>query len=499
MIFSGTKVRAYRPQIFITVYRNGQPIEWFSPRVKANYKTIWNFAELLGDGFNVIVQKSVRASAGIFTITLPDNPSLNTGDTVYANIAPMDYIELRMAHEPSLPREQLPLVMRGFVSSVERHNAIGPDGRPSNSVVIKGGDFGKLAEQYMINYVVGLLTGESVTATLGLYMRYGIGSTVMTMPEFYGELVEKILNPYVTSILVLQGGSGADLGIQVIPDIAKTDGAVFTQGIQSYTGSLWNLMATHADTAWHELYFEDREDAPYLVYRPTPLMEFSNSAAGGAQLIDWIKQPGWVEPWFVFRDHAKLQSMSAYRSDASVANIFIPQSIQFAKILGKAGTSAVLAKDSGWMDQRRYPHCHVDLYGEKLMEPTLHQVWARYPVSAQSIPASDIPAYKQSSEDWIKAKTEFIARANRANPVWESGAMTLHGDPDLKPGRYLVMSRGLLVQMVYIHTVTHVFQAYGSYTTVVQFDRGTGWLERQRVAANPAQFERAPNPLFPEL
>ncbi|NCC29481.1 MAG: hypothetical protein EOM22_15430, partial [Gammaproteobacteria bacterium] len=390
------KVKAYRPQIFITVYRNGAPIEWFSPRVKENYKTVWNFAELLGDGFNVIVQKSVRSSAGIFTITLPDNPSSNTGDTIYAKLAPMDYIELRMAHEPSLPRENLPLVMRGFVSSIERHNAIGPDGRPNNSVVIKGGDFGKLAEQYIINYIPELLTKQTMLSTYALYFLYGIGQNVMDMPTFYAELVERILNPYVDSILVLQSGSGTDLGIRVIPDIAQTDGAVFTPGIATYIGSLWNLMVTHADTAWHELYFEDREDAPYLVYRPTPLMEFKDSGSGN-QLIDWIKQPGWVEPWFVFRDHDKLQSMSSYRSDTNVSNVFIPQSPQFAKILGKAGTPAVLASQSEWMDQREYQHCHKDLYSEKLMQPTLHQVWAGHPVSIHSIPADQIGAYATSA------------------------------------------------------------------------------------------------------
>jgi hypothetical protein len=92
---------------------------------------------------------------------------------------------------------------------------------------------------------------------------------------------------------------------------------------------------------------------------------------------------------------------------------------------------------------------------------------------------------------WLERRREFLARANRENVAWESGILTIRGNPDIRAGRYMVIDRGGFRQTVYIHTATHVFHPYGTYTTICQFDRGTGWIERQRQPWNPALTERA--------
>jgi hypothetical protein len=72
-------------------------------------------------------------------------------DSLYALIEPMDMIEIRAARRPDkFAGTKLPLIMRGFVSSVRRSESMGEDGTPNRTIMIQGQDSGKLLQMFAI-------------------------------------------------------------------------------------------------------------------------------------------------------------------------------------------------------------------------------------------------------------------------------------------------------------------------------------------------------------
>lgn len=134
-------VEIYEPGIRVTLYKTisrttldaNNPV---SQRFQGSAKTI-DLTPFLGDGSALRTSKSVRESAGGFSLTLVDKPykgtyaGTNTFETLYGLIEPMDLIEIRMRHDPpSTGGAKPPIVMRGFVSTVSRSETMGADGRP---------------------------------------------------------------------------------------------------------------------------------------------------------------------------------------------------------------------------------------------------------------------------------------------------------------------------------------------------------------------------------
>jgi hypothetical protein len=86
--------------------------------------------------------------------------------------------------------------------------------------------------------------------------------------------------------------------------------------------------------AWHELFVEDREDAPYVVYRPNPF----KSVSGDYIQEPYISDPS-KAPQVVAIDDADLVSLQASRSDDGVAN-FIGSTLMGASLRANRGPSA---------------------------------------------------------------------------------------------------------------------------------------------------------------
>ena len=114
----------------------------------------------LGEGCSVHTSKSIREPIGQFSITFLDKEHPDFLDSIYYMIAPMDGIEIRMAHDGS---QDPTLVMRGFVSDVRRDETKGQDGKPVRRVTVIGHDVGKLMVQHRI-YM--LPTPEDVNKTI---------------------------------------------------------------------------------------------------------------------------------------------------------------------------------------------------------------------------------------------------------------------------------------------------------------------------------------------
>jgi hypothetical protein len=77
--------------------------------------------------------------------------------------------------------------------------------------------------------------------------------------------------------------------------------------------------------------------------------------------------------------------------------------------------------------------------------------------------------------------------------VFEAGTMAVRGPEDIHAGEYVSLrlgtnggSRSGFVQQAYAYAVTHEFMPYRSFTTTVQFDRGSGFIQRASARAAPS-------------
>lgn len=451
--------------------------------MKKNYRHTSNLAELLGDGASIVVNKSIYSIKGNFAIVIPDRPDQTTGDTIYANLAPMDHVEIRMAHDPSSAsyNGKLPLVMRGFITQVERRAALDASGRPTNLYVIHGSDYGRILEQLKIYYTKDYATGSVLSSKYAIYTKYLLNQNTMSAKTFFEGLINQVVNPYLQGVKWYKDGGDSSEAMSIKPEMADVDASVWVQGISSFEGSIWELLSSNADLAWHELFIEDREDAPYLVYRPNPFKEISGED---------IQQKGFVAAKWYDKDNLDLQSINAERSDANVANWFVLQSPLMGRMFGASYNRWLMINNDQWTYLKDYEYCLPTLYGDRKLEVTINQAPLDHPTSINGVPASKLDKLNTDWIFWLTKRRETLAKFNRDNAVWESGTLAIVGDEAIKPGRYLYLTRGGMKQWMYLTHVTHTFHPYHSFTTTTQFTRGSGWLVRQTYETNPSVHER---------
>jgi hypothetical protein len=56
--------------------------------------------------------------------------------------------------------------------------------------------------------------------------------------------------------------------------------------------------------------------------------------------------------------------------------------------------------------------------------------------------------------------------------------MRLKGNEALKAGSYLNLAHGNMLSAYYVTAVTHDFVPFGNYFTEIDFERGTGFVDR---------------------
>ena len=235
-------------------------------------------------------------------------PTIN--DSAYALIEPMDMIEIRMARNPSLyAGGKLPIKMRGFVSSISRVETIGDDGSPARQVVITGQNFGKLWQINSIFWQIAysqdlpLLTLWRVNAITGMDVAFESASVYMQ------DFVNKVMNPKIAQM-------AAFANRQVLPfttNCTVNQGQVTPPAMTTLSeGNYWSILTTFMDSPWNELFIQDIESGPQLVFRPTPYKDLNGI----------FIMPGAVDPGTVAIDISDVTSISVARSDDNVANYF---------------------------------------------------------------------------------------------------------------------------------------------------------------------------------
>lgn len=435
---------------------------------------------LMTEGASLTVSKSVREPAGAFSLAIPDQPHKKTVETLYALVEPMDYIEIRLAHEPVKQGEKLPIVMRGFVSQIARAEDLS-SGRPQRSVTISGQDMGKIWQIIQIYYISNTVVGQYVISALQYFMKYATEHDAKIAPaeEYIMDAVSQIILPFVAQLAALAPPKSPE-ALQILNNwILETsiEGYVSPQTIASFQDvSLYQMMATLLDVgAFNELYIEDREDGMYLIARPVPFKRLSDNS--------YIQGDGKTVKTLEISSE-DIQTLQTARSDASVANSFwvssqqwdIPSNLSQKELANQYG-------DKGDFIMLHYLNNDQTVYGYRKMEVSALLGPPDY-LGSDATKAADKADRDSKLGNFLADKRHILAELNKDAVVYESGQIAMKGNEMLKAGMYLTVRRGVAtnaVMEVYAYQVTHEFTPLtGLFRTVAQFDRGTGWVVRAK-------------------
>lgn len=481
-------MKVYHPQINVTLVKtmartgisfdsNNNPIIGISDRYKQITHKQIDLTEYLGDGGGVRTSKSVREPAGGFVITLLDMMHAEFMESIYALIEPMDMVEIRFCHDsatiaadPTLGGRP-PIVMRGFVSEIRRDESMGQDGKPSRRVIISGQDCGKLWQIYLIYYLNNLALGEAFLTQFNFLQKYGTNlGKQQSADAFFKDVIDKLLNPFMASILISAQNDALKSGF--IPD-CSISGAVSPLIISSFNDcSLYSMLRSVFDVgAFNEMYIEDRADGVAIVLRPSPLCDTANKPIQKGAKVASIPV-----------EENDIQSLTVQRSDTQVGNWFWVQNKPW--MLTNDIQSQLLAQSSNvaTVDKRSYPNCSGSRFGFRnmhesiLLGPPDKLVNDTCTGDVTSCEADNI-----TMQDWLDKRRAVLGDMNKDNAVFESGTMRIRGNERVKAGMMLTVARaGGQTDQYYAVSVDHEFVMYQGFFTTVQFERGTGFINRSQ-------------------
>jgi hypothetical protein len=477
-------IKTYMPQIAITAISRAKPAvndtNWGS------YNTIY-LDEHLGDLGDVQIAKSLTNPMGSFTITLPDKPLKGSGsgstnpnaainDSVYGFIQPMDTVDFQFSHEPGTLSEQ-PIIMRGIVTNVSRSETIGSDGAPQRVVVIQGNDFG------LVFNLIRLMPPSSELANIGIRLAgyalaklLGILEAVSTIsvPDFYTHIINTT-NEWLRNNDALKGTK-----ITLDCKVVGTTG-IFINKYDPVDAALWNIMAKYIDSTFNEIFVEDREDGTYLVIRPNPYYDISNGA--------WIQvdQNSDPQPTRVPIDVTDIIEITAARSEDKTFNLPYIKSQAFP--MSESGKTFDIIKYVEDQKYGEYINSKATVYGYRILTRDFVQIPVSVVNPGTNQKEAQVIQNIANTIDFNKRRVDTVWNSIKDNVVFESGSMTLKGNHLVMPGRYLDITRGQFTFSVYVESVVHRFQPYGSYTTTITYIRGTGYAERIQMLPSPYLME----------
>lgn len=494
------KLKDAVPQISVRLYKtiSRKTVDGQSA-VSSRYSGKDEYIDLtpyLGDGSSVVTSKSIRDPAGAFSVTFADRPKTSgisigpvlptaSMETVYGLVEPMDVVEIRMWGGLGPKPSVLPIKMRGFVSQVNRSQAMSGDGKPVRTVVVSGQDWGKIWQTYQILYLQAYAAGKALLTTYNLWELFGINAqNTMKASEFVKSAVEKILNPHIKGFMPEHSPMPKEMKL----DITVSHGVV-NNSYQGQEGSVYDLLKTFGDVGiWNELYTEDREDGVYVVYRPTPALSISKPKGSDNRKI----QDDAPDPIYVTVADEDIQSIATARSDANVAN-FMWVSNQRYDMISDIFRKLLAIKDSDTtVNLKDYANSSAKYYGIRPMYAETQQSDDDVKSMTTGLDKDGQEKRSERFEAWIDNRRRILVEMNRDNVVFESGSARIKGglmrppgkdgrQEHFKAGDYARFQQGNLEFEGYIVQITDEFTPFQSYSATVQFERGTGFVTRAQM------------------
>lgn len=463
----------------------------------AGASTVLDLTPYIGEQGAVRLTKSVRAPCGSFSIVLADRVDMEVQDSLYTVIEPMDSIEIYISGASALGPSGPPIMMRGFVSKVQRTEGMSAEGKPTRSVVVTGHDYGKILQ---IAQIFNMPFGQDVANTITsfpYFARFGFDSHSMTVVSFINTAFDKVVNPYLARMRENPDGTPPSTApiLPIKTDIQTNGERVSPFGAAGWNqGTMYGLITEFCDVgAWNEFFIEDREDGPYAVYRPNPFLYAGYDGLltpGATQPSDpqaivadaGLILPGAVVPAVTDIVRADVVSMTAARSDENVANYYWVDAPRYTIVHGDI-TRAVAFQAASYGGPETvyvtdYGNVSPALYGTRKMEERTQMLDSTEQYNGANLNG---PAVRQSSLGQMalitQRRKQLIAQ-NRDNVVFETGSMRVKGNESIKAGTYVRLSGGGMKSLYYVVSVTHDFTAFGNYFTSVEFERGTGFIDR---------------------
>jgi hypothetical protein len=483
-------VSVYNPQITVSLIKIIGRTDGVAQRY-ANAQRVVDLTPYLGDGSAVRTVRNITDPAGGFSITIPDQPDNQSGtaDTFYASIEPMDLIEIRMARNPQYyARQPLKLIMRGFVSSVQRVESMRQDGTPQRFVVIRGNDFGKLWLIHQFLLAVAIALNEPAVDEFGLAVVNGLALRWETLNQFMADLTSVMNQKLATMLAFSQLPQNVTAGIKPFQTRATVpDGNVAPNLYGNFQGPVWNLAVQLADRPWNELFFEydDQTEAPTLIFRPAPLKDLN-----GNLIMPGATDPG-SNPTL---DISAVQSLDLGRSDARIANVFmVPAGWSMLDAGMGINLSTIMMLGQGTAVDFEYGNNNPAFYGERMLELQTHVYPTTWETTPMLAPTGQQGALTTQGTAWNVQRMQELRAMNRDNSVWENGSAVVMGDENIKPGKYTPLTRGALTSSYYVTQVQHVFLPFRTWTTELTLERGTGFLVRNTYVGSPYWAEGRPS------
>jgi hypothetical protein len=471
-------IKTYQPKISVILKKNVAFQNGVSQRY-SNSRSEIDLTPFIGENGEVSTHKSVGSGGqtGLFTVILANQMDLKSQDSMYGLISPMDQIEIRMSGEPHKYTGKLPIIMRGFVTDIRINEAMGDDGKPARAVIISGQDFTKIFINLQIFLLRWQAVGKNFTTAYQWVQLVGTQKVAQSVTAFIQTAVDALLKPYLDDIFTQKNRSGKETANIFKTDLQEVGGNIMLQGIDPNNKSLWNLIASQAELPWNELFVEDREDSPYLVLRKKPYKDFTT----GNYIFSGVKA---AETEIDFVD---VKQINSSRTDVNVANLFwvdMPNLYYLNPVTFRAYEAG---KNDGTVFDQGHANNSHKLYGTRLMQTSSNL--SSWGASTANLPEAELAAAKGELEDWSKIRRVQLRDLNKDNVLFVNGSMKIRGNENVKPGSYIKLKRGPLESEYYVQTVDHKFLPFRSYTTEINFIRGTGFKERAKLKPSPYYAE----------
>lgn len=497
---SSPTVKIYDPNLMVTLYKtisrttlNGKNPA--SQRFQGTQRAI-DLTPFFGESGSVRTSKSVRDPAGGFVLTFGDQPYIGeyagkqTFESLYGLIEPMDYIEIRFRHNPSTSAgAQPPIIMRGFVSAVNRTEAMGSDGKPQRSVTVTGQDYGKIWQMMQILYLPGFVIGQDILSNFKLFERFGGVVDVLPASQFVAEIFQQVINPFIARMV--PPNSIVPSTIEASKYLSVGHGVCSFQGAQNQEGTIYSILKTFADVGpWNELYLQDEEDGVHCVYRPIPAMDLNGD----------LIQSDAPSPEYIDIPDTDVISLNVSRTDANVANYYWVRAPRFDLASSIYQQQfALQGADPESVLQTTYPNTLVSLYGLRPMQ-TDSQMGGDLVTSFSSgnlAPAQN--ARDTQMCNWINNRRQIMASMNQDNILYESGSMRVRGNETIRAGMYARLHRGHFVATYYVVKIDHDYMPFNGVFSTLTLERGTGFIQRVTRGGgsdSPYLAEMMPTPVL---
>lgn len=455
---------------------------------------------LLGDGGSVRTTKSVREPAGGFTITFMDKAHGGISlETIYGMVEPMDVVEIRMWRGVGNRTGQPPIIMRGFVSEVQRPQTMSQDGKPIRSVVVTGQDYGKIWQTFQVLYLPAYAEGKALLTSFQISELFDF-KAVSALPagEFVRTMVEKIINPHIAGFLPDSLPKDIPKKIDTGDSISVKHGTV-GQSFQSQQGSVYDIIKSHADVTpfWNELYIEDREDGVFCVYRATPGLHLTASEGSGGSLGRKIHDDA-PDPVYVVIPDSEVESVHVARSDANLANFYWVNNQKYDLIDDMQRKLFGLTDGNKTISTKDYANTAVKYYGVRPMYAETQMSGDEIKNDQSDQPKAEQDARSIKQESWIEKRRRQMVEMNRDNVVLERGSARIKGGPMrddgvevMKAGDYARFKVGQFTWDAYVTQIDHEFVPFQGYTTTLTFERGEGFANRTAAERSPWLTEQA--------